>query len=118
MRKEFRRRSVKQRPSRHFATARGPNPACLHQHIERALRYLHAPNRLDLGASRRLMIGDDRERLDARPAQLARFLAVAAEQMRHVAGRLEMPAIATPYEFDPTARIIGLNLLQDGTNIV
>ena len=55
-----------QRPARHLAPAGGADPARLHQHVERALGDLHAADRLDLGAADRLVIGDDRQRLDRR----------------------------------------------------
>src|SRR4051812_5981036 len=110
MSEEFGRRGVKQWTARHFAAPCGTNPACLHQHVERALGDLNAANRLDLCASRRLVIGDDRQGLDARPAELARLLAVAAEQMRHVPSRLKVPAVATPDQFDTPPREVGLYL--------
>src|SRR3546814_3883093 len=72
MAQEFRRRRVGQRASGNLAPSRGANPARLHQHVERAFRYLDAANRFDFGARHRLVIGDDRQRLDAGAGELAR----------------------------------------------
>jgi hypothetical protein len=63
---ELRRGRIKQGPARRFPAAGGPDPACLHQHVERAPRDLDAADRLDLGAADRLVIGDDRQRLGRR----------------------------------------------------
>ena len=64
MGKEAWRRCVSERPPRNFAAARRADPPGLHQHIERAFRNLDATNCLDLGTADRLVIGNDRERLD------------------------------------------------------
>jgi hypothetical protein len=56
-------RRISERPPGHFAPPRGPHPARLHQHVQRALGDLHPADRLDLGAADRLVIGDDRQRL-------------------------------------------------------
>src|SRR3546814_2516035 len=82
MAQEFRRRRVGQRASGNLAPSRGANPARLHQHVERAFRYLDAANRFDFGARHRPVIGGDRQRLAARAGGLARFLAAAPLPVR------------------------------------
>src|SRR3546814_13902771 len=67
-------------PPRHLAPARRPDPARLHQHVERSPGDLHAPDRLDLGATDRLLIGDDRQRLDGGAGEPARL--VRSEERR------------------------------------
>ena len=67
------RRAVGQRPARRLAAAARPDPAGLQQHVERALGGRDAADVLDLGARHRLVIGDDRERLDRRARQLLRL---------------------------------------------
>ena len=83
-----------------------PDPARLHQHVERALRDLDAADRLDLGAADRLVIGDDRQRLGRRARQPPRLLARPAEQMREIGRGLEMPAPAALDQLDPAAGIM------------
>src|SRR3546814_21169080 len=82
-------------PPRHLAPARRPDPARLHQHVERSPGDLHAPDRLDLGATDRLMIGDDRQRLDGGAGEPARLVPLAPEDMGHVRRRPDTPALAT-----------------------
>lgn len=47
---------------------------------------------LDLGPADRLVIGDDRQDLGRRAAQLADLLALAAQQVSEVRRGLELPA--------------------------
>src|SRR5260370_25781395 len=56
-----------ERAARAVASAARPHPARFHQPVEGAARQRDAPDRLDLGARRRLVIGDDRQRLDGGP---------------------------------------------------
>ena len=72
MRQEVLGGAVGDRPARRLAAAARPDPAGLHQHVERALRHRHAADFLDLGAGHRLVIGDDGERLDRGARQLLR----------------------------------------------
>src|SRR3546814_18083117 len=67
---------------------------------------LHAPGRLDLGATDRLMIGDDRQRLDGGAGEPARLVPLAPEAMGHVRRRLEMPAFAPLDEVHPPPRLM------------
>ena len=52
------------------------------------------------------MISDDRQRFDRSAAELAAFLAFAAQQMRQISGCLEMPGLAALDEFNATAFIM------------
>ena len=52
-------RAVGHRPARRAAAAAHPNPARLHQQVERAFAGRDAAHLFDLGARRRLVIGDD-----------------------------------------------------------
>ena len=103
---ELLRGRVEQRPARALPAPGRPNPARIHQHVERALGDLHAADRLDLGAADRLMIGDDRQRLGRRARQAPRLLARSAKQMREVGRGLEMPAPAALDELDPAALVM------------
>src|SRR3546814_5233864 len=67
---------------------------------------LHAPGRLHLGATDRLMMGDDRQRLDGGAGEPARLVPLAPEDMGHVRRRLEMPAFAPLDEVHPPPRIM------------
>src|SRR6185437_6363734 len=62
------------RPADGLAATLGPDPADLHQQIERARRHHDAANILDLGARYRLVIRDDSQCLHRRARQLARNL--------------------------------------------
>src|SRR3546814_4373357 len=92
MGEEAGRRRIDERPSGRLAPPRRPHPARLHQHVQRALRDLDAPYRLDLGAADRLVIGDDRQRLDGGAAEPARLITFAAEDVGEIRRGLEMPA--------------------------
>ena len=93
---EGRRRAIGDRPARRFAPAAQPDPAGLEQHVERALGGGNAADLLDLGACHRLVIGDDRERLQRRPRQLARLDRLARQQEGEVAGGAERPSSGDP----------------------
>src|SRR3546814_416314 len=95
----------KQRPPRHFAPSRRAHPSGLHQHIERALGYGDAPDFFNLRARDRLMIGDDRKRLYRRPAQLATFLPLAAQDVAQIGCGLEMPFAAAFHQFHAAPHI-------------
>ena len=90
----------------HLAAAGGADPASLHQHVQRAPGDLHAPDRLDLGAADRLVIGDDGERLDRRARQPPRLVALPAQDVGEVGGGLEMPAPAALDEVDTATGIV------------
>src|SRR4051794_32305943 len=64
MREKLRGRRPSQRPSRSLAPAGWAYPAGLDQPVERKAGQRDAADRLDLGARHRLVIGDDRQRLD------------------------------------------------------
>src|SRR5204862_7047596 len=112
MGKEFLSRRVGERPPRNLAPARGADPAGLHQHVERAFRYLHAANGLDLGAADRLVIGDDRQSLDRGAAETAALLALTPRGMGAIGGRLEMPVIAKLRQRYAPRHIIDLTLQE------
>src|SRR5262245_64404387 len=67
------------------------DPSGLEQYVDRALRGGHPADLLDLGARHRLMIGDDRERLDRRARELARLDRLLAQQPRQVRRRAKRP---------------------------
>ena len=71
------------------------------QGVERAARNLHAADRLDLGPADGLVIGDDRQRLDAGAAELARLALLAAQDVGEIGRRLEMPAPPALDQLDP-----------------
>ena len=89
MREERLGGAVGDRPARRLAAAARADPAGLQQHVERALRDRHAADFLDLGARHRLVIGDDRQRLDrgARQLAAARPLRCVSSQDRSLAVR-------------------------------
>ncbi len=100
MGQEFAGRAIDDRPTRHIAAARRPDPARLHQHVERPLGGLHTADRFDFGAADRLVVGNDRQHLEPRTAQLARLIACPAQQVREIGRRLEMPAPAALDQLD------------------
>ena len=58
--------AVGHRPARRAAAAAHADPAGLHQQVERALAGRDAAHLFDLGAGRRLVVGDDRRAFRAR----------------------------------------------------
>src|SRR3546814_20075538 len=66
---------------------------------------LDPADRLDFGTADGLVIGDDRQHLVGGARQFARIVALAAQKMRKVGGRLEMPMPAALDEFAPASRL-------------
>ena len=108
---------VDERPPRRLAPAGRPHPARLHQHVERALRDLDSADRLDLGAADRLVIGDDRQRLDRGARQPPGLVALAPEDEGEVGRGLEMPAPAALDQLDPAPVIMAGKLGQRGGDV-
>ncbi len=102
---EFGRRAVGDRPARRLAPPAHAHPARLHQHVERALRDRDAADLLDVGARHRLMIGDDRERLERGARQLALFFPLARQQPGEIFGGPKRPAPGDPHEIDAAAGV-------------
>src|SRR5688572_17005080 len=102
---------VGERPARRLAAAGRADPARLHQHVQCPLRDLDAAYRLDLGPADRLVIGDDRQRLDRGAREAAGLVPLAAKDVGEVGRGLEMPALAALDQFDPPARIMAAQLL-------
>ena len=75
-----------ERAARRLATSGRSDPAGREQNIERPRRHRDTANILDLGTRRGGVIGDDRQRLDRRAAQLAWELARRGEQVAEVGG--------------------------------
>ena len=60
-------------------------------------------NLLDLGAGDRLVVGDDRQRLDRRARELAGLDHLAAQEEAEVGGGAEGPGVADPDKLDAAA---------------
>ncbi len=86
---EFQARAIGDRPARRFAAPAHAHPARLHQHVERAFGDGDAADFLDVGARHRLVIGDDRQRLDRRARQFALVLRLRAPAARQDRARCE-----------------------------
>ena len=71
MDEKTRRRHPEERPAGAGAPPLGAHPAGLHQCIDRSLAESDPPDLFDFRARHRLVIGDDRKRLDRSPRQLA-----------------------------------------------
>ena len=112
MRDEGFGRAIGDRPARHLAAAARPDPAGLEQHVDRALRHGDAADVLDLGARHRLVIGDDRERLDRRARQLARLHRLARQQPGEVVRGAERPFAVDAHEIDAARGIFVLQQRQ------
>src|SRR3546814_10892754 len=74
---------------------------------------LDPADRLDFGTADGLVIGDDRQHLGGGARQFARIVALAAQKMRKVGWRLEMPMPAALDEFDPASRMAPRDGLDD-----
>src|SRR5262249_62133271 len=72
------------------------DPSGLEQNIEGALRCAHAPNLLDLGASDRLVIGDDGQRLECGARQAALLDRFPLGQKGKSVGGAEAPLSRKP----------------------
>ena len=107
MREKFRGRRPDQRPPRRLAPAGRAHPARLDQPVEREAGQRNAADRLDLGARDRLVIGDDRQRLDRGAGQSARDNALALQFRREVGRGAEGPAAGDAHEVDaaPVIRV-------------
>ena len=93
------------------------DPFGLHQHVQRPFRCLDAADRFDFGAADGFMIGDDRQHFRRGARQLARIVALTAEQMRKVGGGLEMPVAAALDQFDTAPRVARRDRLQDRAHL-
>src|SRR5215217_9053838 len=91
-------RSVGYRPARGAAAAAHADPAGLHQQVERAFAGSDAANFLDLGASGRLMVGDDGEGFEGGARQRPSLVLFAAQQEAKVLGGAESPTVSAPYK--------------------
>ena len=89
---------------RHLAAAE-PDPFQLEQLVHGPAADGHAADLLDLGAGDRLVIGDDRQRLDRRAAELARLGDLPAHEKAEIGRGAHRPAIADLRERDPAPRI-------------
>src|SRR5262249_32513025 len=116
MRQERFGRAIGQRTAWRLAAAARPDPPGLQQDVNRALGRRHAANLLDLGARDRLVIGNDRERLDRRPRQLAGLHCLLAEQPGQVSGGAERPFAANAPPIGPARRIFLLPPDQSRTH--
>ena len=96
--------AVGDRPAGRPPPAAHPDPARLQQQVERALAGGDAPDLLDLGAGHRLVVGDDRERLQRRPRQPLLLDRIAAEQERKIARGAERPFAGDLDEVDAARR--------------
>ena len=109
---------------RHWSQAVAPtaataqtHPARLQQRIERPLRGRDAADFLDLGARRRLVVGDDGEDLHRRAGELLRRRRVTRENVGEVGRRAEGPAARDPHEVDAAHRIEPRDLGRDGLDV-
>src|ERR1700748_1924196 len=90
--------AVGHRPARGAAAAAHPDPARLHQKIERALARRDATDFLDFGAGGWLVVGDDRQGLERSAAQRLVVGLLAAQEVAEVVGSAERPFVATTDE--------------------
>jgi len=110
-------RAIGDRPARRFAAAAQPDPAGVEQHVERALGNGDAANLFDLGAGRRLVIGDDRQRLQRRAGELFLLDLLACENPVEVGGGTKKPLLADAGEIDAAARIMGAQPLKNALEV-
>src|SRR4051812_4554736 len=107
MGEKFRGRRPNQRPPRSLAPSGRTYPAGLDQPVEREAGQRNTADRLDLGARDRLVIGDDRQRLDRSAGQSARDNALALQFRREIRRGAEGPAAGDAHEVDtvPVIRV-------------
>src|SRR5216683_3386868 len=117
MREKTRSRHPIERAARAVASAARPHPACLHQPVEGAARQRDAPDCLDLGARRRLVIGNDRQRLDGGPRQPARHDPFALQERGEVWRGTEGPAAGEAYQVHSTLGVALGKLAQQRLDI-
>ena len=98
------------RPSRRPAPSARLDPARFQQDVQGAPAGGDASNFLDFGAGDRLMIGDDRERLDGGARQLAGDIHIAPQHIRQIPGRAHGPAVGDSHQIDPAPGVGRLEL--------
>src|SRR5690606_31017751 len=94
------RRAKRYRPAGRTAPATKPDPAGLHQHIDRAPRRADAANILDLRPRHRLVIGDNRQHLQSGTGKLADLVVILADHEGEVRRGAEGPAVAAANQVD------------------
>ncbi len=99
------------------AAAAHAHPAGLHKHVQRAFAGGHAADFLDIGAGHRLVVGDDRQRLQRRPRQLLLLHRLAAEQERQITGGAEHPLARHLHQSDAALGIGFLHVAQESGNV-
>jgi hypothetical protein len=107
-------RAIGDRAARGLAAAAHLDPADVEQRVERALGNGHAADVLDLGARHRLVIGDDRQRLEAGLGQALLLLNVLAQHEGHVLGGAEHELARQLHKVDTPVGIILPQVLQQG----
>src|SRR5262249_33203523 len=100
MREECLAGAIGHRPARRLAPPARTNPAGLQQHVHRAFGGGDAADVLDLRPRHRLVIGDDRERLDRGARELAGLDRLLAQQPGEIAGGAKRPLAVDAHEID------------------
>src|SRR4029077_5857310 len=100
MREETWGRRPEERAAGTGAPPLGTDPTGLHQRVDRALAECDPADLLDLGAGYRLVVGDDGERLDRRPRQLAGDPSLDLQSGSKIGGGAKRPAAGQPHEVD------------------
>ncbi len=110
-------RAVGDGPSRHRAPSAHAHPTHIEQHIERALADRHAAQLLNLRPGHRLVVSDDRQGLDRRARQLARFGLFLLQKEAHIGRGPETPPPGNLHQIDAALGIERLQLRNDRVEI-
>ena len=94
-----------ERPARRAPTSAWLDPAKLKQDVDGAARQADSSDFLDLGASNRLVIGNDGQHLEGRARQRPFHLLGSAEPLGYVCSRAKGKGITDPAELDAAAVI-------------
>src|ERR1700676_5041182 len=100
MRQERLRRAVSDRSAGRAAATAYAHPFGFEEQVQRAFAGGDAADRLDVGPRHRLVIGDDRQRLEGGARELLLLDGIAAEQKGEIGGGAEAPLAGDLDEID------------------